>query len=166
MLITESVHFVDSSQSDFRGAISPLASSYADIALASGTESTLGPHKCIISSVRIMSIQDLSWRVSFWGKSYSLHTASSYADPSQLIGWSDHLDSTDNIPANWTGIHTTTATLFGTMYVSFITGLNIPYEDRQGTGRLHVNLENTSATAKSAGDVGLVHLRVGVVHAS
>ena len=166
MLITESVHFVDSSQSDFRENIVPLASAYADIALAAGTESTLGPHKCIISSVRIISVQDLAWRVEFWGKSYSVHTASSYGDPSQLIGWSDHLDSTDNIPANWTGIHTTTATRFGTMYASFITGLNIPYEDRQGTGRLHINLVNQGTAAKSAGDVGLIHLRVGVVHAS
>ena len=167
MLITESIHFVDSQQAtDFRGAISPAASAYADIALAQGSDTTVGPHKCIINSVRIVSIQDLSWRVEFYGKSYSVHTASSYPDPSQLIGWSDHLRSNDNIPANWTGIHTTTATTFGTLFASFIGGLNIPYEDRQGVGRLHVNLLNTSATAKSAGDVGLVHLRVGVVYAS
>ena len=168
MLITESIHYVDSSQSaDFRGAISPGgASAYADIALASGTPAEVGPHKCIINSVRILAMQDTDWQVQFHSKSYSLHSASSYPNPSNLIGWSNHLSTAQNIPANWTGAATTTATTYGTMYASYVSGLNIPYEDLQGVGRLHVNLVNRGATGKTAGDVGIVHLRVGVIYAS
>ena len=168
MLITESIHYVDSDQStDFRGAISPTgASAYADIALASGTPTDVGPQKCIINSVRLIAVQDTNWQVQFHSKSYSLHTASSYPNPSNLIGWSNHLSTVHPILANWTGAATTTATAYGTLYASYISGLNIPYEDRQGTGRLHVNLVNQGPTLKSAGDVGILHLRVGVIYAS
>lgn len=177
MLISESIHFVDSdASSDFRGTIVPQASQYADLALVSGTPSSVGPHKCIINSVRILGIQDINWRVEFYGKSYATvaNTASQFSGltGSSLIGWSDHLSTTTNVPGNWVGIHATTATLYGsTTYASYISGLNMPYEDRDGTGRLHVNLVNMSnnliaGATKSAGDLGLLHLRVGVVYAS
>ena len=175
MLITESIHLVDSDASaDFRNRIAPTASQYADIPLVAGTPSIIGPNKCIINSVRLLAIQDLNWRVEFYGKSYSTVavTASQFSgiNGSHLIGWSDHLATSGVIPANWTGTHATTATLYGsTTFASYISGLNIPYEDRDGTGRLHVNLVNTNSaggTAKLPGDTGLIHLRVGVIYAS
>ena len=174
MLITESIHHVDSdASSDFRNKINASgASQYADIALAAGTPSTVGPNKCVINSVRLLAIQDLDWQVQFHSKSYGsavgvAATQFSDVNGSHLVGWSNHLATTTNIPANWTDAHTTTATIYGsTTYASYISGLNIPYEDRDGTGRLHVNLVNKSATAKNPGDTGLIHLRVGVIYAS
>jgi len=45
-------------------------------------------------------------------------------------------------------------------YYMAVTGLNIPYEDKDGSEELHIALQNLSATAKNAGATGEVVLEV------
>lgn len=175
MLITESITYVDSViGTDFFADIMPAASAFVDMQLAAGTVSPIGTHKCIINSVRLISMVDRDWRVEFHSKSYGTlaNTATKFTQSNfgGLVAWSNHLATTTNLPANWTGAGTATATAFGTLFVSYVSGLNIPYEDKEGKGQLHANLVNMSgsgtALTKGNGDSGLIHLRVGVIYCS
>jgi len=162
--ITESHFTFESASSDFTGAISPSASAYADLTV--GGDNTAGPVKSFINSVRLISKEDLKWRVEFYKKTYSkvINTASYF--PSNLLGWIYVQDTAGALPANWTGAGVSNATAYGTMYASYISGLNIPYEDRDGTGQIHVNIVNLAGQAKSAGSAGYLHIAVGTIAAS
>ena len=161
--ISES-HFSFESGEEFAAAIVPSASTSADLTVGGGNA---GPLKSFVTTVEMLCAQDLDWRLEFHKKTLSrtVNTASYF--PPNLIGWINLLGTTDNLPASWPGGRFAVATAYGTMFAWFLDGLSIPYEDRDpGTGQLHVNLVNQSATAKSAGSAGYVYLRVGTVQAS
>ena len=162
--ISESHFSFESGSSDFDTAISPGASDFADLTVGGGNA---GPTKSFITTLQVISKQDIDYRVEFYKKTYSkvVNTASFF--PSNLIGWVNLLGSTDNLPASWPAGHFAVATSYGTMFAWFLGGLSIPYEDRDpGNGELHINVVNQSATAKSAGTAGYLYLRVGTVQAS
>jgi len=164
MLVKGSHFLFDSDQTQFRETLVSQASEYEGL-LVGGV--TAGPVKSFITSVRLLSLQDLAYRIEFHSKQYNaVNSASTYANPAHLIGIVNALPSTDALPQNWSGADMMTATAYGTMFAYFRSGLNIPYEDREGLGRLHVNLVNLDSTTKSPGDSGIVHLRVGVVAAT
>ena len=161
--ISESHFSFESANSDFTGAVSPGASDYADLTVGGGNA---GPTKCFITSLQAICKQDIDMRVEFYKKTYSrvVNTASYF--PTNLIGWVNLVGTSDALPANWTGAGVATATTYGTMFAWYLGGLSIPYEDRDGTGQVHVNVVNQSGTAKSAGQAGYLYLRVGTVQAS
>lgn len=169
--ITES-HFTFSSvPGAFDSALSPGASQYADLTVggssqAANSGASGGPVKTFINSVLLLSKEDLKWRVEFHRKTLSnvVNTASYF--PSNLIGWTYVQDTGGALPANWTGAGVANATPYGTMFASFISGLNIPYEDADGNGQVHVNVVNLAGQAKSAGTAGYLYLSVGTIAAS
>ena len=162
--ISESHFSFESAASDFDGAIAIGASDYADLTVGGGNA---GPLKSFITTLQVISKQDIDYRVEFHKKTLSktVNTASYF--PSNLIGWVNLLGTTAALPATWPAGAYAVATAYGTMFAWFLGGLSIPYEDRDpGNGQLHINVLNQSATAKSAGTAGYLYLRVGTVQAS
>ena len=167
-LVTNSVQFVSSDYTtDFRRAIPArvgdnVASDYADIQMADGA-SSVGANKVIIKSIRLLDIVSThDWRVEFWNKTIAIATGES------LNNWGllGVVDLYRTPPVAQTGAIYATSYVTGTLYAMIVENLDIPYEDREGKGQLHVGLLNLSGTAKSAGDLGAVHLRVGTIAAS
>lgn len=155
MLASQSIHFVDSDYTtDLRNALKTSGGSqYIDLQLAQGAQS-VGPAKVFIASVRLLTLQNLDWRVEFWDQSLPLATG---------VNLNNHgLLYTANM------LKVTAASQYGTTYAYFnYPSPPVPYHDRQGLGQLHCNLVNLDGTnTKSAGDVGAVHLRIGVIFAS
>jgi hypothetical protein len=175
MFVTNSVHFVDSDyRTDFRGAIAgngtgaaDSASAYADIMFARGAISGEGDHgKAIIKSVRIVSIENVTYRVDFYDR--TLPQATVYG-PLQSTGNLNGLLGSVNMVApggTQPSAYYATGYKIGTLFAYVAEGLDIPVIDMTARGQLHVNLVNISGTAKSAGDVGALHLRVGTINAS
>ena len=161
-LVTSSVHFVDSDYTtDFRqvipGAVPPaFASAYADIQISQGSQN-VGGGKLLIKSVRVLSIQNLNWRVEFWERSIPLPTGTSLNNWG-LLGHVDLLAVP--VAAN---VYYSTQYQIATLFVRTAEGLDIPYHDKSAQGQLHVNLVNLDSTAKNAGDSGAVHIRVGTI---
>jgi hypothetical protein len=157
MHVTESVHFIHTPHGAFDGALAGnvQASKYADIPIVRGHTTRPdggGPHHVFINSVRLLSAENLKWRVEIWGKSLPVATR-------------------PNSPETWAPLLTTSylasdATAYGTLYAYYTHGLKVPYEDMEGKGELHVNLVNADGTAKSAGSAGFAHLLVGTISAA
>ena len=162
--VTSSHFFFETASTALTGAVSPGgASAYADLPIGGGID---GPAKCFISSVRVISSQDLISRLEFYRKTYSkvVNTASYF--PPSLIGWVDLLDTNSGVPSNWPAGRFAVATTYGTFFAWFLEGITIPYEDLDpGTGQLHINWVNLSDTAKTAG-TGTLNIQVGTVNAS
>ena len=170
-VVKESIAFIDSdTTTHFRNALATGASQFADISV-SGDASPAGQTKFCIESVRLLGMENRDYRVEFYSKSLSLVSATASFNLNNLLGYvnfysSTTLGSTTVLQGQQI---TQVATAYATMFAYFAQNLKIPYEDRSrsvgGTpagGQLHVNLVATG-TAKSAGDVGLVHLRCGVI---
>ena len=160
--ISESFHYVRSGNTDFRNALSPQASQYADLPIVSAQAA--GPNRVWITSLKILSIENLDWRVEFHGRSLSAgsgvtYSASGYLGTNSLQGY--------------VGFTNNAATAYATTFLYYTHGLKIPYEDQDGTGQLHINLLNQSApnqaagrATKFAGDEGAVFIHVGIIDAS
>ena len=159
--ISESFHYVRSADADFRTTLAPQASEYADLPIVSAQAA--GPNRVWITSLKILSIQNLDWRVEFHGRSLAppkpTYTASGYLGTNSLQGY--------------VGFTNNAATAYGTCYLYYTHGLKIPYEDQDGEGELHLNLLNQSApnqvvgrSTKFAGDVVAVFIHVGTIDAS
>ena len=162
--ISESHYSFESASTDFAAAIMPAASAYADLTVGGGNA---GPLKSFITTIHVMAVQDLDWRVEFHKKTYSKRVNTASYFPPALIGYVNLIGSTDSLPSNWPGGRFAVATIYGTMFSWFVDGQSIPYEDIDpGEGQLHVNMVNQSGTAKSAGAAGYLWLRVGTVQAS
>ncbi len=162
--ISESHYSFESPADAFDAALVPQASTFADLTVGGGNA---GPTKAFITTLLAVGVQDLDMRVEFYKRTLSktVNTASYF--PPSLIGWVNLIGSSDNLPANWPGGRFAVATTYGTMFAWFLDGLSIPYEDIDpGTGQLHINVLNQSATAKAAGSAGYLYLRVGTVQAS
>ena len=152
--ISESFHYVRSGDTDFRNGLVIQASQFADLPIVSAQAA--GPNRVWITSLKILSIQNLDWRVEFHGRSLAnkpTFSASGYLGGNQLQGY--------------VGFTNNAATAYGTTFLYYTHGLKIPYEDMDGVGQLHVNLLNQhSATAKLPGDTGAVFIHVGTIDAS
>lgn len=152
MYISESINFVHSRPGDFDAALPTLASAYADLPIARGHQTPGGPHHIFINSIRLLTAQNLKWRVEVYGKSLPVATAPSSPETWAPLVTASYL-ATDGTP-------------YGTLYAYYTHGLKVPYEDMQGRGELHVNVLNADGTSKSAGSAGFVHLLVGTISAA
>ncbi len=152
MYVSESINFVHSRQGDFENALPSLASQYADLPIARGHSTPGGPHHIFLNSIRLLTAQNLKWRVEVYGKSLPVATRNSS-------------------PETWVPLYTASflqsdATQYGTLFAYYTHGIKVPYEDMEGKGELHVNILNADGTAKSAGSAGFVHLLVGTTSAT
>lgn len=171
MVVKESIAFIDSSYTThFTNALTAGGGSqYADLSV-SGDALPAGQTKFCIESVRMLSIQNIDWRVEFYSK--TLPSATGSANLNNLLGYVNFYSAATlaSTPTILQGQQLTqVATAYATLFAYFAQNLKIPYEDRSTSkgaypagGQLHVNLVAAGA-AKNPGDSGLVHLRFGVV---
>ena len=155
MYVSESINFVHSRNGDFEGALAADvgASAYASLPIARGHSTPGGPHHVFIESLRLLTAQNLRWRVEIWAKPLPTATA-----PTSPETWAPLLTSS---------YLTTEGTAYGTLFAYYTHGLHVPYEDMSGRGEMHVNLVNQDLdTAKSAGSAGFAHILVGTVAAT
>ena len=152
MYVSESINFVHSRPGDFDASLITLASTYADLPIARGHQTPGGPHHIFINSVRLLTAQNLKWRVEVYAKSLPVATA-----PTSPESWA---------PLFTTSFLQSDATAYGTLFAYYTHGLKVPYEDMQGRGELHVNLLNADGTSKSAGSAGYAHLLFGTISAT
>ena len=182
MLVKESLAYIDSDYTvDFRAFIASragtiIASQAADLMVGGSVGDgivnlTFGSIRGMIRSVRVLSLQDTSWRVQFLERVVSAATPANL-NQYGLLGSVDiyATGAVTNHGLSYGAIRATSY-LSGTTFVYMADNLNIPYVEKSfpratASGRLHVNLCNIGATDKSAGDVGAVHLRVGMISAA
>jgi len=171
MLVTESIHFVDSDyRTQFRTALAGVASGnivaseYADIQIAQGGATNEGgPGKLRIKSARLLSIENVNYKLEFYERTVPKATLASEGILGGLLGVAEFVEIGGTQPSAYYA----TSYQAGTVYVRVVENLDIPYWDKEGKGQLHVKLSNISSNvSKSAGDVGAVHLRVGTIIAS
>src|SRR6185369_12977957 len=151
------------------------ASTYADIQITEGTPTSaaaaVGHGKLIINSVRLITLQQLDWRVEFYRKNIVQATASGIFE-SDLIGSVEFYSQGTAASLGITRLTAAEGSRIATQYISatafmyFSQNLNIPYEDKQNLGQLHTNLVNLNSTSKLPGDTGAVSLIVGTIAAS
>lgn len=156
MVTKESAAFVDSNvTSHFTNALVLNASEYEDLDLT-GTGGVGGEARCFVSSLRLISTQNLAWVVGF-------HNKDNTAPGTDTV--ISHLLNQNTMIDFWS-FATTDAIAVGSAFVYAVSGMKIPYRDDEGTGRLHVSLHNRSTTAKIAGAGGEVQMRIGVIGAA
>lgn len=95
-----------------------------------------------LKSLHIASVQNLAWEIDFYGRD-SFGTEADLDKMSFIARWG--FQAADGLRIGGTG-----------PYLYYIDGLDIPYEDADETGELHVSLVNRSVTAKLAGATGEV----------
>ena len=127
----------------FRDALIQFASEYEDLVIA--TDLPQGRADSYITSIRLMSIQNLAWTIVFYSRRRNYE--SDY-DMDTSIDFHSFVASD--------GLATATSYLYA------VSGLLIPYRDEDNSGELHVGLHNRSTTAKDPGDSGLFHLTLGL----
>ena len=154
MLIKESFSYIRSlSQTHFTGIITNGASEYEDIAVGGGVLPGY------ITSLKILSIQNLNWRVEFYSRSLDPFVAATRYVASAYPYENNALLGTVAFTKE-------AATGYATSYLYYTQSLKIPYIDEDGVGELHVSLKNENATSKLEGDAGAVHLMVGFISAA
>lgn len=153
MVTKESIAFVSSNVStQFTDSLGYNASEYENLDLTGAGAATVGEARCYVTSLRLITAQNLAWMVSIHDRASVYDTINGYdLNNNTLIDfW------------QWTAAQGISV---GTVYVYSVTGMKIPYRDRDQTGLLHVALTNQSTTSKIQG-TGYAHLRVGVAAAA
>lgn len=105
-----------------------------------------------LKSIRILSVQLLPWEVQLFHRATGI--GGSVIDTESFVGtWS--FPGSGNIGD---GSRATS----DTFYYYYIDGLDVPYEDLDVTGKVHVRLVNRhAATAKIAGADGAIAIELG-----
>lgn len=124
----------------FTGSIAQNASEEENIALPTYLAGVNGNARGIIKGFTIISDQNLDWQLVFFGTD----------------GFADTDIDLDTCLASYKFTASTDALQIGGSgsYYYFKDGLELPYEDADKTGELHVALVNCSATSKNAGATG------------
>lgn len=126
------------STTHFTGALATNAAETEDIALPGALAGVNGNARGEIRSITIISQQNLAWELEFWRS--ATHGATIDAD--KFIGrWT--FAAVDGVQEAGAG-----------NFRYYIDGLDIPYDDADGTGKLHISLVNRDAVAKLAQGAG------------
>ncbi len=129
----------------YRGALALNAVATENVTLPVALEGTNGNGLNIISGITINSKENLAWELQFWGSS-AFQTTN--PDTDLFLGrWA--FAAGDGVQDAATGL-----------FRYYIDGLNMPYQDENNTGKLHMALVNRSAAAKTAGDAGGIRIIV------
>jgi len=145
------------STTHFTGAIAAAgAAATAHLTVASGAvPEGLAAGRTVrsrLKSIRILSVQLLPWEVQLFHKATGIGGA--VIDSETFIGtWAFTGSGTPGDGSRATG---------DTFYCFYVDGLDVPYEDLDGTGQIHVRLINRhAATAKIAGASGAIVIEFG-----
>lgn len=130
---------------DFIGAIVQNAKEDANL-------TGLPMNKVFIKGISLQSKEARDYLVSYWSKDTFEDTD---LDVDTFIDWTRF-----NL-AGTSGIDVMRIAGANQFYGS-VTGLNIPYEDKDASNELHISLLNLSASAKTAGAAGEVVVEVWV----
>ena len=94
----------------------------------------------------LQSDENLGWEVAFWSKD-------SFEDTSDM--------DADAFRSRWSFVVAAGVQYGGTgQYYYYIDGLNIPYQDEDNSGELHISLVNRSSSGKSSGSSGEVIIAI------
>ena len=153
MAHVESIAFVSSDiTTQFTDSLAYGASEYEDLDLTGTGGVQSGEARCFVTSLRLITAQNNAWMVTVHDRASTYDSINGYQlNNNTLIDfW------------QWTAAQGVSV---GTVYVYSVSGMKIPYRDRDGQGRLHVALHNQSTTSKIQG-TGYAHLKVGVIDAA
>lgn len=128
----------------FTTALIQYASEYEDLSIGGIAPTTRADG--IITSIRLLSLQNLAWWVGFYTRRRNYQA--NY-DLDTLVGAQSFVAGD--------------AFLSATTYIYIATGLRMPYQDEDMLGELHVGLHNRSASAKTAGDGGQIQMTIGLL---
>lgn len=129
--------------SQYTDALVTNAVEAENLVLASALQGVNGNAQNILYGVTINSVENLAWEVQFWAKD-TFQTTNPDTD-FFLARW--QFSASDGVRDAGTGL-----------YRYYIDGLQIPYQDLDNTGELHMILVNRSAAAKTAGAGGAVRI--------
>ncbi len=124
---------------EFTGAIAQNAVEYEHIALPAALSGIGGRARVRLTMINIISTENLDWDLMLFSKDT---VATSDPDTNSFVG-------------RWGFVAANAVRIAGAgLYYYFISGLDVPYSDDDGTGELHVGLVNRSAASKTAGAGG------------
>lgn len=113
-----------------------------DVVLDGALAGVNGNARNIVQTITVISDQNLAWEIALYGK--------------------DTFAGGTDLDANTILCHHAFAAADGAQvggagsYVYFVDGLNLPYQDEDHSGELHIQLINRSATSKNAAGTGEV----------
>jgi len=110
-------------------------------------------NKVFIRGINIQSIQPLKYRLIFWSKENTKDSTDLDNDTYISDVILDLSDTTSAFRIKDSGGS------FNQYYLD-MTGLNIPYEDKDSNYKLHLSLQNLSVTSKNAGSTGAVQIDI------
>lgn len=128
--------------SHFTGTIAQNAGEDESLTLPACLAGINGNARGAVRTITLIADQNLDWEVQFWR---SATHGTSDIDTDKWIGKHKFTASTDALQLGGAG-----------SYLYFVSGLNIPYNDADFSGKLHLTLTNRSATGKNAGATGEV----------
>lgn len=136
-----------SAASQFRSALAQNAGENLSLDLAAQKLATVGQRvDVLIKSIQIISTEDLQWELWFWGRN-TFNTA----DP-----------DTNTFRGKWWFAVSGSRIAASGLYIYYVDGLLIPYQDLDQTTKLHMTLVNRSAAAKSADAAGALRVQLGL----
>lgn len=130
---------------DFIGSLAQNAAATANVQVPGNVK---GPAKHRLKSIVVISAENLAWELQFFASANFKQPGN--IDNDLFLGY--YLFATNNA-VQWSGA--------GYFYY-YIAGLDIPIEDADNTGALHIALVNRSAAAKTAGALGEMVIVLGL----
>ena len=130
----------------FTGAIAQNAKEDENVVLPGAMSGVNGNARNMVRSLMLQSDENLAWEVAFWSKD-------SFEDTSDM--------DADAFRSRWSFVVADGVQYGGTgQYYYYIDGLNIPYQDEDNSGELHISLVNRSSSGKSSGSSGEVIIAI------
>jgi len=123
----------------FIGAIAQNAVEYADVALPSALSGVGGRARMRLTQVSIIATESLDYELLLFS---GVAHATSDPDTNTFLGL-----------VSFTAAASKRIAAAG-LYYYYVSGLDLPYNDDDATGKLHVGLVNRSAASKTAGAGG------------
>ena len=103
--------------------------------------------RSVIRTLMILARENLAYEVVFW-------RSDQHDDPDPAL---------DSFIGVWPFIGADGLQIAGAgLFRYYVAGLQIPYQDFDRTGELHISIVNRSAAAKTAGAVGELEIELGV----
>ena len=163
MLVKDAIHFVSSDRdANFTDALITSASEYEDLQIVPGTTTTQSQThgRCWIKSVRLQAATNHAFTVVFLSRAGGVNRLSATPYNNAVIDF-----------FKWV---TTDAMATATEFIYGKTGLNIPDQDDDNRGQLHVGIINDTVATKAAVGATLpagvftqfMTLKIGVIQAT
>ena len=163
MLVKDAIHFVTSDRdANFTDSLITSASEYEDLQIVPGTTTTQSQThgRCWIKSVRLHAATNHAFTVVFLSRAGGINRIAATPYNNAIVDF-----------FKWAA---TDAIATASEWVYGKTGLNIPYQDEELRGQIHIGIINDSAATKGAlgatlsAGVGAQYmtLKIGVIQAT